>query len=119
MNYKFLINYLQEYYENKYTNISKDVKNEIIYKLIMNNHEIFPMETVIGFDGCTKCGYCCERQNCSHFNKETRLCSDYKNRSKLCKLFPYGEESIYLSVNCPYVLNFLKYNIEKIFSDFK
>ena len=41
---------------------------------------------------CLKCGWCCQNEDCEHFDKDKKTCAIYgqENRPKKCIIFPSG-----------------------------
>lgn len=112
--FEFLIRYLQDHFKarTKYEELPDEYIDEVIEITVMNNHDLFSKQYVIDFDGCKRCGRCCLNQKCNKYDKETKLCTDWDNRTTFCRQFPWDEYTIYLDASCQYVENFFKDNIE-------
>lgn len=102
---EIFIEWFKEYYTHEFLDIPKDFKDFWIEKILLNNGEYLKKEDVLNFDGCIKCGRCCENQHCLDWDRETRLCTRHDNPiHQLCKEYPWtGELGIApLSLNCRY-----------------
>lgn len=117
---KFL-QWFYEYYYHEYPNISFDEKKDIIQDRILNNAQYITKDMVIAFDGCNKCGRCCEQQGCLDYDKETKLCKRHDDPiSWLCTAYPWTGEDFGiapLTLNCHFQVAFFVSLLDKVFED--
>lgn len=103
------LNWFKEYYQFEFTNLSVEFKNHWIEEILTKNSKYITKKDVIDFDGCIKCGRCCEAQGCLDYDSETKLCTRHDNPiDNLCREYPWtGELGIApLTLNCAYQVTF-------------
>lgn len=115
------LDWFKEYYQFEFMELSEEFKNKTIEEILLNNFKYITKKQVIDFDGCTKCGRCCEQQHCLDYDKETKLCTRHDNPiDDLCKEYPWtGEFGIApLTLNCPYQVAFFISFFDQYFQDY-
>lgn len=116
---QIFIDFFKEFYSLEFPELETEYKNELIEKILTNNGEYITLKMVSDFDGCIKCGRCCEEQGCLDFDAETKLCTRHDNPiSDLCKQYPWtGDLGIApLTINCRYQVDFFINYFDQLFS---
>lgn len=103
------ISFFEEYYSHEFLDLPQDFKMYWIKEIIINNGAYLKKEDVLNFDGCIRCGRCCQSQHCLDWDPETKLCTRHDNPiDDLCIEYPWtGELGIApLSLNCRYQVSY-------------
>lgn len=112
------IDWFKEYYRHEFLNISRELKEEAIEEVLLNNAQYISKQEVLDFDGCIRCGECCKIQHCKLWDPKTKLCTNHDNQiSFLCREYPWtGELGIApLLLNCRYQVSFFINFFDKLF----
>lgn len=103
------ISFFEEYYSHEFLDLPQDFKMYWIKEIIINNGAYLKKEDVLNFDGCIRCGRCCQSQHCLDWDSETKLCTRHDNPiDDLCIEYPWtGELGIApLTLNCRYQVSY-------------
>lgn len=103
------ISFFEEYYSHEFLDLPQDFKMYWIKEIIINNGAYLKKEDVLNFDGCIRCGRCCQSQHCLDWDPETKLCTRHDNPiDDLCVEYPWtGELGIApLTLNCRYQVSY-------------
>lgn len=103
------ISFFEEYYSHEFLDLPQDFKMYWIKEIIINNGAYLKKEDVLNFDGCIRCGRCCQSQHCLDWDPETKLCTRHDNPiDDLCIEYPWtGELGIApLTLNCRYQVSY-------------
>ena len=103
------ISFFEEYYSHEFLDLPQDFKMHWIKEIIINNGAYLKKEDVLNFDGCIRCGRCCQSQHCLDWDPETKLCTRHDNPiDDLCIEYPWtGELGIApLTLNCRYQVSY-------------
>ena len=111
-----LIDWLKESYKYNYTDIPQEVKDLTIDIVVNSTEKIFTKKDILEHDDyCQMCGVCCVKQGCPDYNRETHECTIWNKRPNVCKFYPLGPEMLWLTLDCGFVINLLKNELNKRF----
>lgn len=107
---------LKVFYE-KYPELGIDLISDIIDETLIAAPNLFFTREFVedNLVLCSKCGFCCHELECDNF--DNNICTDYLNRSKVCKDYPFYEigfeTGISLDVQCVYSVKLAEMVIDK------
>ena len=116
------INWFVEYFIHEYPEIDRKKKEAVIKRVLLHNSEYITLEEVQEFDGCIKCGWCCEHQGCIDYDHNTHLCTRHDSPiHELCKTYPWGGEYgiAPLTLECRYQVSFFINYFDNLFKQYK
>ena len=115
---QFVKTLLKTFY-NKYPDLGIELISDIIDETLIAAPNIFFNRELVrdNQDLCLKCGFCCRELDCDNFNGKS--CNDYKNRSSICRDYPFYEigfeTGISLDVQCNYSVKIAEIVLERRF----
>lgn len=108
--------WFQDYYHNKFPELSNEYKDKAIAYVIENNAKIFTKDFVLKENLCHKCGTCCITIGCPNFDKKTKLCPIHDNQNSIiCYEYPYSDVGFVFTMNCGYVRDIFRIYMDMYF----